>query len=339
MDKSQAYYNLNDLLVSYKFVNVCPTPKLNHIIMKNFSVSIYTIWETYIKSFMYDTYVQNEELIYTEKFVANYFKKLFNKNYTKNIFIENLNFPNINRDIMFHSNNINWYEFQAFVELLGFDINKLKSNLKANSGLIQLLGLLQTKGIMPYYNKQNVERDLDIKKIIGYIQMIVENRNSISHSYRQYLDEIIDVHKAKYIVNFIKIIIKEIEIFIKQELIKLLYDNGKFKDYTVVHNIIKSCNGGMDQSAIVEINWPTNEPVPCKLYLRDDSNNLREIEIVNITYKRATLKSIHAGIALAIEIRCDMRIKKRKNYVICGRMTPQEKMKIVNPYYNVVDFY
>lgn len=338
MDKKQAYYNLNDLLDSYSFVNIYSTPKLNHILMKNFSISIYTIWESYVKSFMYDTYIQNEELIYTEKFVANYFKKLFNKNYTKNIFIENLNLPNINRNIMFHSNNINWYEFQSFVDLLGFDINKLKSNLKANEDLKRILTLLQQKSIMPYYNKSNIEKDVDLKNIVGYIQMIVENRNSISHSYRQYLDEVIDIHRAKYIVNFLKIIINEIELFINQELTDLLYANGKFKDYLIVSNIIKACNADINQSAIIEINWPIHEQVPNKLYIRDDSNNLREIQIVKVTYKHVTLKSISPGKSMAVEIRCDMKIKKRKNYTICSRMTPQEKMKIVNPNYNILVF-
>lgn len=338
MNKDIANKYLDELKSTFEIMpsNSAHDLKYKKIIQRNFIVSLYSIWETYIKSRLYDMYTINEDLLYNEEFLTKYFEKIFSKKYINKLFLKNISNSNIQKEILFDSNNLNWYEFESFIKLLGFDINQLKNRLTDKVELDKIIKILEDKGLTPLYNEKNTETSLKIKRIVGYIQLIVENRNQISHNYNPYISENLNKIKASILIHFLKVLIGEIDLFINSQIAIKVKESGNLEDILEVPRIIRSCNADINQTCIMEITIPRNfKGLPNNIYIKSESGNIEEGKIIGIQYKNVKLSKIIYDKPIAIEVKVPMKIKSRRKYYICARKTVNNKMKVIHTTYDL----
>ena len=309
--------------------------KIQRIIQRNFIISLYSIWETYIKNKLYDVYMKNEDILYNEEFIKKYFEKTFSKKYTIKIFMDNISDAHIKKEILFDSNNLSWYEFENFINAIGFDISRLKSNLTNRDELDKLSSIFMERGITPLYNQKNNEKDIKMKRIVGYIQLIVENRNQISHNFDTDLPENINKKKALIFIHFIKVLTGEIEQFIEKEIALKLEQNGDLKEILEIVNVIKGCNMNIDQTCIVEVHIPQDfKELPKDIYIKSETGSVKKAKIIAKQYKGINLSKIINNKIISIEIQVDMKIKTNRKYSICTRKSTTEKMKLLQTSYD-----
>lgn len=338
MNKDFANKSLNDLINSF---DVTPSKAdfnytFKKIIQRNFTISIYSIWETYIKSILYDVYTANEDILYNEEFVKKYFEKIFSKKYINKLFLKNISNSDIKKEILFDSNNLNWYELENFINLIGFDINKLKNILIEKKELENLILILEERGLVPLYNEKNQESNLKMKRIVGYIQLIVEHRNQISHNFNPNLPYNLDKRKASMLIHFLKILVGEIDLFIYSEIALKVKDRGHLEEILEISKVLKGCNADIDQTCILEIIVPRDfKGFPDNIYLKSEAGNVERGEIINIQYKGVKLSKLVYEKPIAIEIKVSMKVKIRRKYYICSRKTVNEKMKILHTVYDL----
>lgn len=338
MNKDTAYKYLNELVDTFniKAAERILENKLNFVIRRNFTISLYTIWETYIKSILYDIYIQNEEVIYNEKFLKNYFEKVFTNRHTNKKFIDNLSNADVQKEILLSSNNLNWYVFSDFITLLGFEISNLKSRLINSNDISSTLKVLDNYGITPLYNEKNTEDNLTMKHLVGYINLIVEERNQISHNFSPYFSNNIDYIKAKAFVNFMKTFIREIDKFLIEELNLKIKEKGRFEEVLDITDVFKTCNADLNQTCIVEVTLPKKfKEFPLELYLKDNVGNIERCKVKSVGYKGIIFSKIIKNKPVAIELEVKMKVKKNRTYSILTREVSKEKMKIVKSTYDI----
>ncbi|MFP7469983.1 hypothetical protein SFC55_03160 [Niallia taxi] len=337
MNKEIVSKHLNELIDSFDLMPLDATlnSKFKNVIQRNFTISLYSIWETYIKTSLYDIYTTNEDVLYDEDFIKRYFEKIFSKKYINKMFLKNISNSDIQKEILFDSNNLNWYELEKFMSLLDFNINILKMNLIDNSELNKIILVLEDRGLTPLYTEKNKENDLQMKRIVGYIQLIVENRNQISHSFNPYLTDYLDKRKASVLIHFLKVLIKEIDSFINEQIAEKVKQKGHLEEVLKILDVIKGCNADINQTCIVTVNIPNDfKGFPDEIFIYSETGNVEKGEILGMRYKNLKISKIIYDKPIALEIKVPMKIKNRRNYYIYARKIASEKMKIIHTVYD-----
>lgn len=338
MNKELAFKDLDELIESFdmKVVKAKNTNKFDSIIQRNFIISYYTIWETYIKYRLYDVYQENEELLYNEVFIKKYFEKIMSKNYISKIFLQKINISDVQKEILCDSNNLNWNEIENFILLIGFDINSLKKNIQKDQDIDVIIRLMANNGIFPVYKDTNNEQNSLMRKVVGYIQYMVDLRNQISHNYNNRIGDVLNKNKITLMIHFLKKIISIVDSFINEEIFERLKNSEYLEDLLNINNVIKGCNTDIENTCVLEVLIPPEGiELPKQLYLKSATGAVEKMEIVTIKCKNVNLRGFFKGKMNSIEVRTTMKVRNGRDFKICVRKLVRGKMRIVQTEYTI----
>lgn len=338
MNKELAFKDLDELIESFD-IEVVKAKNFNNfdsIIQRNFIISYYTIWETYIKYRLYDVYQENEELLYNEVFIKKYFEKVMSKNHISKIFLKKISSSDVQKEILCDSNNLNWNEIENFILLIGFDINILKKNIQEDQGVDAIIKSMSNNGIFPVYKDNNNEQNALMKNVAGYIQYMVDLRNQISHNYNSRIGDVLNKNKITLMIHFLKKIICIIDSFINEEIFERLKNSEYLEGLLDINSVIRGCNTDIENTCVLEVLIPPEGiELPKQLYLKSATGAVEKMDIVSIKCKNVYLRDFFAGKMNSIEVRTTMKVRRGRNLEICARKYVRGKMRIVQTEYTV----
>lgn len=315
MSKEFAYEAYEELKESLDLKRIYKSEQLEKIIIKNYILSFYTIWETYAKKKVYDTYIDYEYLLHTEDFIRKYLKKSFGKPYLSSRFLNDLKDTKVKKDILCQSNNLSWSDFEELLMIIGFDKNSLTELINQSQDLEDLVNALKNSGLTPVLDTIGSSTSDSVK---GYLAFIVQVRNIISHTYKMDIDEKLDTKQMVLLIHLFKCLINVIEQYFENEVSQKYLDANIAEPVTPVIKVIRGCNTSGIQEAIVEIKLTESDfdPYTNKLIIKSNSNqgfcNITGIRIGNVKLRKIPLNK-----TCTLSIVPTIKIKSSKEYELC----------------------
>lgn len=330
MSKSTAYIALDELQNSLALNKEFSSKKLETVLERYFILSLYTIWETYAKSKVFDAYSDYEYLLHTDEFIRRYLKKSFGKTYLSKEFLKDIRDTQVKKNILCQSNNLNWSEFIDLLIILDIDINILEKRIDESNSINQIVDILKYTGLHPV-SMGFSRRVVDAVK--GYLKLIVDLRNTISHTYKMEIDQKLNNKQMILLISLFKCIMTVIDEHIYND-IKLKYLNYDDKKKTFkINNVIKGCNASGNQNAILEVEVLDEliNPFKGQLVIRSDDNigycSIKQIKQANIGLKHIPTNDK----PFTLLINSSIKIKKSKSYEILeGLRLSNGKRNIIN---------
>lgn len=206
---------------------------------KSFIIDIYTFWESTIKKKIFDTLEKNSNLLLSEAFISNYSKDVLSGNsFVKELYVKSFREKKlfISEKILCNSNNLGYESLFKLISkiFLGTSKEELKIFLmnanKLNKAITQLKNTVVAKE----------DSSFDVE---GYLNIIVNKRNSISHSYEE--DLRYNKEQRDALLDFIEKLIISLFIFIESKIISKKIELSHNHIYLPVENVIK-CNKAYD---------------------------------------------------------------------------------------------
>lgn len=314
MSKEFAYNAFEELKSSLNLKEISKSEELEKIINKNYILSLYTIWETYVKKKIYDTYIDYEYLLHTEEFLRNYLKKSFGKSYLSNIFLSDLKNTKVKKEILCQSNNLNWREMEDLFTTIRFEKQNLEYLINNSKDLSSIVSVLKNSGVMPIQEK--VSRSI-LESVKGYLTLIINLRNTISHTYKMEMDEHLSNRQMIVLVDLFKCLIGIIETFIEKELNNLFIKSNYSHSSIVAQRVLKACNGSGEQYAILEIKV-TDDTIDlgAKEWIIGNENNVGFCKIKEIKVGSCILKKIPLNKVCTVSIYPSIKIKNNQSYTL-----------------------
>lgn len=202
---------------------------------KSFIIDIYTFWESTIKKKVFDTLEKNSNILLSEAFISNYSKDVLSGNsFVKELYVKSFREKKlfISEKILCNSNNLGYESLFKLVSkiFLGTSKEELKLFLMNNNGLDKTITKLKDTGVAKADSSFDAE---------GYLNAIVNQRNSISHSYEEGLRY--NKEQRDALLCFIEKLINSLFIFIESKIISKKIELNHNHRYLSVDIIIK-CN-------------------------------------------------------------------------------------------------
>jgi hypothetical protein len=315
MSKKVAFEALDELLRTLELKKKYPSKRLEKILTKNYILSLYTIWETYAKNKIFDTYSDYEYILYTEEFIKRYLKKSFGKPYLSKEFLKDIKDTKVKKEILCQSNNLNWNEFADLFSIVGLDINPLLTLIDDSVEIENIVNLLKERGLIPVYT--NISTRLS-GSVIGYLQLVVDLRNTISHTYKMEIGEQLNSKQMALLIHLLKCTIKLIEDHIEREISNKYIENIPPKPVISVTNVIRGCNASGNQEAIIEINVidQTINPFAKQLVINSITNS-GYCTITGIRVGNFNLKKIPLSKTCTLTVTSTMKIRNGYQYELC----------------------
>lgn len=330
----EAYENLKETL-NLKALN--SSAELEKIINKNYVLSFYTIWETYAKKKIYDTYIDYEYLLHTEDFIKRYLRKSFGKQYLSSIFLKDIKDTKVKKEILCQSNNLNWNEFEDILVVIGMNKQGIEDKINQSVHLASIIGVLKNLGVMPVQDSIGTSILDGVK---GYLTLIIKLRNTISHTYKMEIDENLNNRQMIMLVDLFKCLIGVIEEYFESEIARLFLEADASTDVILVGKVLKGCNGTGTQNAILEIKIDDNNiNLTPKEWMIKSSSNKGYCIIDEIRVGNMKLNKIPYNITCTISVRSSMKIRQSVNahYELCtGVYKRTEGLNIIS-YSDVLD--
>lgn len=174
------------------------------IFEKYYIITLYSIWESTTVDVMKDIYTKYPKLFQEKKFVFNYLAQVFSDRRLKKDFEKSLedkssyDFNQITIEYLIDNNNMWYHSLIDFFKVYGFDTDCLFSYISNNIQIKDILKNLN-RSLAVNINLQNSdERDYNSLKtqsinptkilkyeIQGYINYLVQQRNSYGHRYKK----------------------------------------------------------------------------------------------------------------------------------------------------------
>jgi hypothetical protein len=308
MSKSFAYEAFENLKETLSIKDVNQNYELEKIINKNFILSFYTIWETYAKKKVYDTYIDYEYLLHTEDFIKRYLRKSFGKQYLSAIFLKDIQDTKVKKEILCQTNNLNWNEFLDMVFVIGFDKDKIESLINESQALSNIVVILKNMGVMPL---QDNIGSTTLDGIKGYLALIIKLRNTISHTYKMELDEKLSNKQMILMVDLFKCLIGVIENYFEIEVARIFLEVNIGTNPIQVNKVIKGCNGSGTQNAILEIQIDDESiDLGKKEWVIKSSTNKGYCKIKDIRVGNVKLKKIPYKKTCTISVLSNIKIRQ-----------------------------
>lgn len=317
MSKEFAYEAYENLKESLKLKESYPSIELEKIINKNYVLSFYTIWETYAKKKIYDTYIDYEYLLRTEDFIKKYLKKSFGKQYLSNIFLKDIKDTKVKKEILCQSNNLNWNEFEDMLVVIGLDKKRIEDKINQSSSLSNIISVLKALGVMPVQDSLGTSIFDGVK---GYLALIVKLRNTISHTYKMEIDENLNNKQMIILINLFKCLIMVIEEYFESEIARLFLEADASTEVIPVGRVLKGCNGTGTQNAILEVNINNaNVDFTTKEWIIKSSSNKGYCTIDEIRIGNMILSKIPYNKTCTISVRPNIKIRRSTSihYELC----------------------
>ncbi|WP_048602685.1 hypothetical protein [Rubeoparvulum massiliense] len=315
MSKNVAFETLDELLRTIELKKKYPSKRLEKIVTRNFILSLYTIWETYAKDEIYDTYFDYEYILHTEEFIKRYLKKSFGKSYLSREFMKDIKDTKVKKEILCQSNNLNWNEFAELIKIIGLDINTLTSLIDKSVDIKNIINLLKSSGLIPVHT--NISTKLS-ESAIGYLQLVVDLRNTISHTYKMEIGEQLNSKQMTLLIHLFKCMINLIEKYIETEIFRKYIEDTNPSSVITVTDVLRSCNASKNQEAIIVINVidQTIDPTTKQLVIKNAKNSgycyITGIRIGNFNLKRIPLNK-----TCTIAVKSTIKIRNGYQYELC----------------------
>ncbi|OMC63329.1 hypothetical protein BK121_27795 [Paenibacillus odorifer] len=327
MSKMVAFETLNELMRTLELKKKYQSKRIEKILTKNYILSLYTIWETYAKKRIFDTYSDYEYLLHTDDFIKRYLKKSFGKSYLSKEFLKDIKDTKVKKEILCQSNNLTWGEFIDLLAIIGIDSSPLETLINESAEISNIVNILKSSGLIPVY-KDGFSTLLS-DSVKGYLQLVVDLRNTISHTYKMEFDEHIDSKQMMLLVHLFKCTINIIEIHINNEISKKYLDSFTNESVISVTNVIRGCNASGNQEAILEI-IVTNQAIDPhiqKLVISSDTNKgyctITGIRVGNFNLKKLPLNKV-----CTVTIVSNIKVRRGYQYGLC--LGPHKSSNIPN---------
>lgn len=170
-----------------RFNELCNKPRLSSDFsmflrtksQHSFIIDLYTFWEREIKRLLKDYIMKYQNIIVNDEFIKSYIKKSIQSNrYQRDSFIDNISTSefSINLDILLHSNNLKYTELISLIKLIHPSNQDISFSEFCNKSIIFKKQVDDIKNLnIPKENGSAID-------IEAFINLIVEDRNSLSHS-------------------------------------------------------------------------------------------------------------------------------------------------------------
>lgn len=253
---------------------------------KNLTIEIYTFWENFAKNLIYECYLNYKKILVDTRFIKKFLQQVNEKSYSRNLFLKNIeeNRFNITKENLCHSNNLNYNELESLFKRVMFDSNEFYKHVEEFPGLQESIDCLKENDIIPTFDEIDISTDVT-EYMKAYLNLIVENRNSVAHQYQ--ITEIYNIDQFKFILEFIEILTLVVFEFCSSQLLKLgLLKKEKVSNILYPIKVIRSKS--KDKNALLWVRNSCNKLIKKDeyIYVLDKSKNIyRLAKILTIMNK------------------------------------------------------
>ncbi|ETT45728.1 hypothetical protein C162_20381 [Paenibacillus sp. FSL R7-269] len=250
---------------------------------KNLIIEIYTFWENFSKKIVFSYFENYKKILVDKNFLVNYFQHVQEKSYTRKLFLNSIdeNKFNITPENLCYSNNLNFKELKSLFQRIMFNENEFAKHTENHKELETALEDLKNNQIVPIFKDIKTRYEV-IEYVEAYLNVLVENRNIVSHQYQ--LVEVYTLKQFESILNFIKIMSSLVyEYCESQLLIKAIEKEELVCKRIFPLRVYKGNSRG--QTAIIAIRNSFHKIITkdTKLYCYDRANKIfRKVEIIKI---------------------------------------------------------
>lgn len=289
-------------------------------VQKTTILSLYTTWESIIKEVLFQGYKKYKTLVLTEEMLKDSVAKSLSKRYLKDNFFENLleKKIEITKENLCSSNNLKRSELIELLKINGYKYQEIIEYFNDLEFLRSYLDNCQEKGLFPIYNEK---RPSDIfEKIIGYIDLLVEERNKISHVYE--IDTRLSIEQLEVIIEIVEETIKIILDFISVELLKKSFDSDELKIYESL-NLLKIYTENRPLSdknfvfALENISSKKLKQSDILYFFNEEDRKCFPVQMREIKNEaKELIEEIEVGAKVSIKGEAYKKINKGKNYFL-----------------------
>lgn len=228
---------LNLVTSIYEADSEIPDPNFNikiAIYEKYFIISLYTLWDNSNIDALKKIFLNYPLLFNKQDFIFKHLESVFlNNKLKKKLKSEVTNstgydFNTINIENMIDSNNLWFKNLKELLSLYNFNIDILPTYFYNSPDIKQAITLLESSSIEPYSNNGNKPSDgkkLLYYQIEGYINYLVDTRNSYSHKYKKPYS-VFSINEFNYLYQFISSTISALDTYLKEQiLLNCINDN------------------------------------------------------------------------------------------------------------------
>lgn len=208
--------------------NVEETEKrfIENTLKENFIITLYTVWESNIKSILFNHLTNHAKTIFNDKFIKMFYRTILNStNYVKDRYLESLteNEIKITKEYYLSTNNL-W--FDTLIELIQrvypeASKKELLKFQKLNTKIQECIDDLENSSVGKYSEKNANPNGLE-----GYIDSLVNNRNSLAHS--GLCSESVNIGDMQKFFDFIDNVLILVKMYLKNLYIQRTVEHDKY---------------------------------------------------------------------------------------------------------------
>lgn len=246
-------YLSDDTTKNFKNIEILRDLEFQSVIIKSIIIGIYSNWEKSIKDIMYDSFLKYNEHITNDDFIKKYVETAVTNNYTKVNLIETISDGKIvvTKESFTHSNNLKFSEIFKMLKFFNIESNSLKTYLE--NDYLQISTLVKNLEIQGVIGNSLEKEISQYNKIEGYITLLVDRRNEISHSY--IMSERYTLSQLNALTTFVDNLIIEIENFVHGKLSfmisksnrEIMYKNNSYNGM----NVEIYCGNTLSDKAVI----------------------------------------------------------------------------------------
>jgi hypothetical protein len=226
---------------------------IKKILKQNFIITLYTVWESNVKSILFNHLTTYSDTIFTDEFLKMFYRTILSStNYVKDRYLESLteNEIKITKEYYLSTNNL-W--FDTLIELIQRVYPEAsKENLikfqKLNTKIQKCITELESSSVEKFSEKNPNPNGLE-----GYIDSLVNNRNSLAHS--GFCSEYVNIDDMKKFFDFIDNVLILVEMYLKYLYIQRTVDNDKYVNLSKI--LLESTT--ISAKSIVEITFNSEQ--------------------------------------------------------------------------------
>lgn len=226
---------------------------IKKILKQNFIITLYTVWESNVKSILFNHLTTYSDTIFTDEFLKMFYRTILSStNYVKDRYLESLteNEIKITKEYYLSTNNL-W--FDTLIELIQRVYPEAsKENLikfqKLNTKIQKCITELESSSVEKFSGKNPNPNGLE-----GYIDSLVNNRNSLAHS--GFCSEYVNIDDMKKFFDFIDNVLILVEMYLKYLYIQRTVDNDKYVNLSKI--LLESTT--ISAKSIVEITFNSEQ--------------------------------------------------------------------------------
>lgn len=219
---------------------------------KNFIITLYTLWENSIKDVLFEHLTNNVDSIFDERFIKTFYSTILNStNHVKEEYLSSLNNRNIliKKEYYLSTNNLWFDNLVELIKRLYTEATKddLLMYARKNTKLQECIKILEKSVISKFSKKTTNPEGFE-----GYIDSLVNNRNSLAHAGS--CDEYVNIADMKHFFEFINNAILLIKKYLQNLYIARLASERLCTNISHVHLESSSMNSG-----IIELTFDSNQ--------------------------------------------------------------------------------